>query len=117
MLTIRDEQIQALARADVARFEQRVFAHLKEFFPAQCRPLTEQELRRTIRVGLERAASYEIVSQRDVCMFIDLMMVLGRDFDTDKRFPWAQEILAKPSEPAAKMDALYQIAPKIARHV
>ncbi len=116
MLTIRPEQIKVFSQMEVAKFEKWMMAHLKKYFPVQCRAVGESQLRPIIRTGIDRAAVYEISSQCDVCKYIDLMVVLGRDFDTDRRFPWAGEILAKRWDSSLKMNALFELAPKVLRH-
>jgi len=115
MLTIRPAQIKVFSQTEVAKFEEWMIVHLKKYFPVQCRAAGEQQLRTIIRTGIDRATVYEISSQRDVCKYIDLMVVLGRDFDTDRRFPWAAEILAKRCDSTSKMSALFELAPKVFR--
>ena len=90
MLVIRKEQMESLAQAN---FENQIAAHLHEFFPEQCEALGEPEVRKIIRYGFERAESYGIVADGDVCQYIDVMIVFGRDFDTDPELPWAAAIL------------------------
>ena len=38
-----------------------------------------------VQYGIKRAAVYGFTAKRDVCKYIDLMILFGRDFDTDKR--------------------------------
>jgi hypothetical protein len=112
MLTIRKEQMAAFARAETKKFEDRMVIHLNKFFPRQCKALGEAELRETIRYGIKRAAAYRITTERDVYKYIDLMIVFGRDFDTDRRFPWAGKILRTRKHPVAKIQALHGSARK-----
>jgi hypothetical protein len=102
----------AFARAETKKFEDRMLIHLNKFFPRQCAALGEPKLRETIRDGIKRAAAYRITAERDVYKYIDLMVVFGHDFDTDKRFPWAGEILRKQKSPGAKINALHRAARK-----
>jgi hypothetical protein len=106
MLIIRQEQLRAFSRAEVANFEEWMLAHLRKFFPAQCRAAGESGLQKMIRRGIERAASYRITTQRDVCKYIDLMVVLGSDFDTDPRLSWAKVILKNPWSEGMRMRRL-----------
>ena len=99
MLRIRAEQFQLLSHAEVENFEEWMVAHLKRFFPVQCRAVGDSRLRETIQTGIERAARYQITARRDVCKYIDLMVVFGRDFDTDRRYPWANTISSYPEHP------------------
>jgi len=98
------------AEVETKKFVDRMVVHLKKFFPKQCEVTGEPQLRETIRYGIKRAKIYGIVTERDVCKYIDLMVVLGRDFDADKRFPWAGEILTTSKKPRVKTSMLLQAA-------
>ncbi|MFN7997632.1 MAG: hypothetical protein U0Q18_28700 [Bryobacteraceae bacterium] len=106
MLTIRREQLDIFSKLDVENFEQWVLTHLKKFFPAQCAAQDDRRTVDMIRTGIRRAGIYRIVSKPDVCKYIDLMMVFGPDFDQDRRYPWASEILARDLPPAQRIQQL-----------
>jgi hypothetical protein len=110
MLVIRPEQFQVFAQAELRRFEESVLAHLKKFFPDQASRTADADLLELIRYGRERAPKYNLTIKAHVCLYIDLMLVLGRDFDIDPRLPWAARILNKPRDPEAKMYYLYRAA-------
>jgi hypothetical protein len=109
-LTIRQAQMDVFSQVEVQKFEDWMVSHLKQFFPRECRSLGEPQLRDLIQYGIKRAARHQITVERDVCKFIDLMIVLGRDFDTDERNVWAHEILAHEREPANKVQSLHAAA-------
>jgi hypothetical protein len=104
------------SQAEIKKFEERVVIHLNKFFPRQCEALGESKLRETIRYGIKRAAGYGITAARDVCKYIDVMVALGRDFDTDKKYPWAGEILKATSSSNARMARLIRTADTHLRH-
>lgn len=108
MLTIRKEQMAVFRGPAVKAFEERMVAHLGRCFPKQCRALSEPELRETIQYGIKAAAKYGIIIERDVCRYIDLMVVLGRDFDRDPKLPWASSILNNRAlkDPGYKLERL-----------
>lgn len=81
----------------------------------QCNAMGEPQLRETIQYGIQRATAYGIVGNSDVCKYIDLMVVFGRDFDTAPRFPWAAEILTTSKNPSVKSFALLHVAKKYLR--
>jgi hypothetical protein len=110
MLTIRQAQFAVLSQLEVQKFEDWMLAHLKRFFPRQCAVAGDQRLREMVQYGIQRAAVYGITAKRDVCKYIDLMIVFGRDFDTDRRSRWAGEILGKRRNPGVKMQTLLQTA-------
>jgi hypothetical protein len=109
MLTIRDEQMRVMS---LALFQRWVETHLREHFPNQCAPLEGAELRRRVQCGLKKAGHYGFVQEADLCRYVDLIMVLGADFDTDPRFPWASAILNNPAfkSPGTRMETLFEAA-------
>lgn len=110
LLSIRAAQMAAFSQMEVRKFEDWMCTHATKFFPQQCAALGEPQLRELIQYGIARAAAHKITSKRDVCKFIDLMIVFGRDFDTEPRHAWAAEILARNNEPASKIRGLYAAA-------
>jgi hypothetical protein len=110
MLTIRQAQLVVLSQLEVEKFEDWMLAHLRKFFPKQCAALGERPLYELIRHGIERSARYGITTRRDVCKYIDLVIVFGRDFDTDKRSPWAADILRRRADSGVKMQILLHTA-------
>ena len=95
MLIIRQDQMDILRQEVRKGFEDRMLSHLTRYFSEACARMGESGARELIRYGIERAKHYGIVAERDVCKYIDVMAVLGRDFDVDAAFPWAAEILAE----------------------
>ena len=112
MWTIRQEQFESLRRANLQKFEDEMVDHLREFFPDQYSMAGEPKIRQMIRYGTQKAATYGIVGQRDVCLFIDVMVEFGSDFDSDPGLPWASAILKDEDEedPSVKADRLYSMA-------
>jgi hypothetical protein len=114
MLTLRKEQLAVFGPIGKKAFEDRMLSHLKKIFPEQSGTLGEPKLRETIQYGTQRAAAYRIISERDVCKYIDLMILYGRDFDKDPNQPWAQSILQNQAirNPTSKIERLYRAAKK-----
>jgi hypothetical protein len=114
MLTIRKEQLAVFGPLGKNAFEVRMIAHLKKVFPDKSEVLGEPKLRETIQYGTQRAAAYRITSERDVCKYIDLMLLYGRDFDKDSNHPWAQSVLQNQAirNPTSKIERLYKAAKK-----
>lgn len=109
-MVIRSAQVNTLSENASQTFEDRMVAHLNRCFPDQCKAMQEPEVRETIRYGVKQAAQYGIKAQRDVCKFIDLMVVFGRDFDRDPGVPWASSILSDRAlkDPTVRTEALYE---------
>jgi hypothetical protein len=112
VLTIRREQWDVLARAEWDNYENWVHDHVLAFFPRKYKAAGEAHIREMIHYGIERAVSHGFTIKSDVCRYIDLMVVLGRDFDTDERLAWAADILGKKKHASRKIKALEEAAGK-----
>jgi hypothetical protein len=112
MLAIRKEQLAVFGPIGKKAFGDRVAAHIKKVFPEQSEALGERKLHETIQYGTQRAAAHGIVSERDVCKYIDLVILYGRDFDKDRNLLWAQSILQNQAirSPSSKIERLYKAA-------
>ncbi len=109
MLTIRKEQIQAFSRVAMKEFEKDMLQHLEQFFPDECATLGGKALREYIQNAIVRAKEYGLTSERDLCKYLNLTMVYGRDFDTDPELEWMRDFLTDPDvlDPGERMSRLY----------
>ena len=113
MFTLRSHHTEAFDQDIRRRFENRMVAHVNQFFPEKCNALGEEGVRSWIAHGIEKAGSYGIITERDVCKYIDIMFVYGRDFDTDPQCGWAPPILkANAVQSADKANYLFETAKK-----
>ena len=111
MLTIRKEQLRVLDSDRRMHFVAKMLQHVQKFFPEQCALLGENQIREWVEHGINRATSYRIASERDVCKYIDVMIVFGKDFDQDARLPWASKILrVQHTKPPEKTRLLFEAA-------
>jgi hypothetical protein len=108
-LIIRRSQILALERSALKAFEDRTYAHLQKWFPHHCELLGEDQMRRVIGHGWQKANSYGLTSECCVRSYIEFMCLLGGGFDSDILLPWAAEILngGSSSGQVARGDRLY----------
>jgi hypothetical protein len=108
VLTIRPEHVDALANAALERFEQTMVDHVRTYFPSHYRVLKDNGVRAVIRYGYKRAVGYRFDTQRAVCMYLNAMLLLGSNFDTDTMYPWAKDILYDPRlrHPRQRIDVL-----------
>lgn len=112
MLTIRTEQMDALAAAMRPSLIERLVNDVREHFARHCEILGDEQLRKTVALGVDSAAGYGLASEREVFLYLCLMFMLGSFFDTDPQLPWAARILAADNLPDgfAKVQALYKEA-------
>ncbi len=93
MLTIRNEQMSVLRKYMLKQFENRALKHLTEKLPNECNMLGGESVRETIREGIERSKAYGVVTEYDVRRYLEWMIILGPEFDTDAKTAWAGGIL------------------------
>jgi hypothetical protein len=93
VLTIRQEQLEALRQCHLRKFEDEMVLHLQEFSPRHWRVMGEADGRRVIRLGVQQAAKYGFTNHGPVRFHIELMFMFGSYFDTDPQCPWASQIL------------------------
>ncbi len=106
MLVIRSAQWSMFSKSEVRKFEDWMVQHLRKFFPSQCNAMGEARLRETIQFGTARAASHGLTVKRDVCKYIDVLVVLGRYFEEKRQYGWAARILEQRIAPGWKAQAL-----------
>ena len=112
MLVIRETQMAVFEQAAVRNFENRLLEHVEKFFPKHREIQGEEPARRVIRLGIERAEPYGLVSERDLHLYVGLMFMLGGYFDQDPQLPWAAQMLADENivDPSTRVDLLHDRA-------
>lgn len=96
MFRIRKEQKQALEDATFPVFADELVEHLKEFTPLHSRVLADEGLRKMVYIGKERAAKYGMTGRGPTRLYVELIFILGVEFDTDPQYPWAEKTLNDP---------------------
>lgn len=86
--------------------------HIKKFFPKYHEIHGVPLIRKVIQYAVDRAKTYDFITQRDVCLYINLVFLLGGNFDTDLQLPWAAAILKDETitNPATRIDRLHDKA-------
>lgn len=112
MLNIRPEQMRILSEDAERRFVQRMAGQLRKHYPERCATLGDEKLLEAIRLGMARAGRHGVWREREYCLWLHLMLVLGGRFDEDPNLPWARAILADAalSDPIHKVHRLYEAA-------
>ncbi len=109
MLIIRKSQMDALDAEMLSSFQDRMIAHLRTQFPARTAGWGATSGRGFVLGGTAKARTHQVIAERDVARFVDLMAELGDDFETRPDMAWAAEILASPDRGGTeKMDAIYR---------
>jgi hypothetical protein len=91
LLVIRDEQMGILGRVPRIAFEAELANHFTRHYPAECGRAGREQVLKMVRLGIQRAFAHGYGSQREVGVYINLMVILGQAFDRDPQIPWAIE--------------------------
>jgi NADPH-dependent ferric siderophore reductase len=102
MLQIRPEQMKVLQQTALDDFVVRLVAHLHLVFPDRYDELGEERTRQLVRLSQQRAATYGIRSERDVCAYVEVLFSLHREDETGPDMQWARVILGDPYLGAAQ---------------
>jgi hypothetical protein len=112
MLTISRSQMNLLEQIAFQQYEQRLILHIREHFPGHAGYLGDQGLLRFIRHSCELAEKHGFETERDLCLYTDLTIMLGIGFDSDPQLEWTREILEDPLlvDPRSRMEDLWDQA-------
>lgn len=103
MLTLAPEQLRELDERFVQRYLLRLDAFLLQEFPERLRRIPEEERLRHWKEALNRAMDIGVKSERHVCLYAILILLIG--------FPRLSELLAEHGkEGEIDMDLVYQHA-------
>jgi hypothetical protein len=109
MFVIRKEMMEVFEAHMREQFIQKTLAQLQQVFPEAAQRKGPPALRALIESGMEKAATYQILSEREVMLFIDLMMELGPDFLQQPKYKWIETTLQKPDfDERQKIDTVYR---------
>jgi hypothetical protein len=104
-MKMRAEHMQAFSEAAVDEFEDRVVAHLSQYFGDRCAELGQVKVRELIRDAATRANDREFTAEQDVARYVQIAFVYGTDFDMAA---WAAPLLARTDlSPREKLQRLY----------
>lgn len=108
MLKIRQEQMDVLDACMLEGFIEETIVHLRQVFRETCGKESDEDLRKRVEEGIAEAALYDITSEREVVLFIDLMVDLGPGFQKQEPNLWMEGILTDETlDQHDKIDAIY----------
>jgi hypothetical protein len=109
MLVIRNEQFEVFESEALNRHREGLLTYVRAMFPARCTTLSEEDLCSLVEKGSARAHSYGITTGDGVAKYLDVMFLIGQDFDGDPSHPWAIALLQSEyiTDPHEKLELVY----------
>jgi hypothetical protein len=107
MLTIRPDQLEAMTFGYLLGRRPAFIAHLREFHAPSVAEKDDDGLQRLLADALRKAMSYHLTSTRDICGFLDLVMVFGLDWTIPEN-AWLHDALAgdSPADAPRRLERL-----------
>ena len=96
MLTIRSAQMEVFRAKAHRAFADEMVEYLATFSPPLFATLSEASRYHVVELGIERAQGYGLSLRGPVRLYLELMVLLGSQFDTDPQYPWAAAVLNDP---------------------
>ncbi len=109
MLSVRPAQWQALTEAGLGRFAQEMFEHLCGFAPELADFAGTDRVHEVVRLGIARGRAHRFTHRGPLRTYLEMMLALGSDFDTDPALRRASAALrARELEQHRRARLLYE---------
>jgi len=95
MVTIRNQQLKDLQDKKQEQFVNKAQLFIKTNYPLKVEFSSDQDIEQCIRSGMKRANRYNLLSEKAMIAFIELMYILTKDFDTNAKTVWTKKILSE----------------------
>ncbi len=96
MLNIRQDQLETLDKIAEARFAERLVAYLREKQSIWVKHSPDDELRKRVRWGINRARSHGFTWESSIMKFVGLMFRIAPNFD---EYPPVAAVLVRTDVP------------------
>lgn len=107
MLSIRPEQIEAMARPQRQSYYEALCDEVRAAHRAATRLMSDEELAALVQDGRLRALAYGLRTEADAVRFVGLQLALGRDFDGRREHAWAAaELRGGDGPPSMRLERL-----------
>jgi hypothetical protein len=108
-LKIRDEQMKIFEEIAFRSYEDEMLLHLSEYTPPLYKAVGEDQMRKVIRFGVDRAEKHGLTLRGPVRLYLEMMLLFGSHFDTDPQYPWAAKIICQGHIPEMqRAEQLYE---------
>ncbi len=104
MFRIQPEQHAALAKLAIDDFIADAIGYFRARLPEALAGHDDAAARALFRDGIDRARAHGVVLGWGVCVYVALMLALGRDFERDHG--WAAELLTAEGDPHERIERL-----------
>ena len=91
------------------RFRENVRKHLRTELAKETENVSDADLLRRIDEAIVRGGKYNVTTERDVMLFLDLTFILSQNFEDAQDMRWAKKILLNNElDGDVKLSLIYQ---------
>jgi hypothetical protein len=102
MFVVREAQVQAMLEPMRRRFVEGTRAWLRGKYAGRLELVTDDDLRKLIRDGMDRAMKYGIDTEASMAQFIELDVAVAPNFEDQPQNGWLKGFLQNPQVQAAE---------------
>ncbi|HLL05207.1 MAG TPA: hypothetical protein VK539_31850 [Myxococcaceae bacterium] len=112
MFSITSRQLGALSELAFLKYQQGLLARMRKHFPRLAKYLGPQDAHQLVQHACDVAEQHGFETERDICSYTDLIIMLGVGFDSDPQLEWGAAVLGDPTPmgPGTRMDELWDQA-------
>ena len=100
MVQITRDEMESLRQHSLRRFDDGLIEHIARYFARHYRLMGTERVRSLVIQGRKAALVYGLETEREIYLYVSLMLYLGSNFDTDPQLPWAQARLTDGGIPS-----------------
>ncbi len=93
MLTIRKKQMRVFENINEHAFIDRAVEYLINRYPVRCSELSEEDLQGSVKTAMFKGKEYRFETEETIILYLNLMYLLGFEFDKREQYAWTNEIL------------------------
>lgn len=108
MLTITKKQMEAFEKVSLDKFEDEMILHCKKFSPKVCEEIGHEKLKGFVQATIQKANSYNFTLKGPLRIFIELTLLFGNGFDTDKNYSGLSKILQSEHDEMQRSEEIYE---------
>lgn len=116
MLVVRKSQMEAITEGLQSLppdFEERMIEHLRTVFRDKLSSVNDQDLGDLINSGIMKSELYGFSTERNIALFIDLLVGVSEDFETAEQTRWIRSILdEKQFSEDVRIELIYKELPR-----
>jgi len=108
MFKVRQKQFLQFDTYIGESFRKRMEAFLQEKYPSEVASLPREHLKGFVEDGIRCAGRFAIEMEDDTARFLEMLLLLGLDFDENPDYVWTRSMLESPEPASDRLDKVFE---------